>query len=57
MPLQLVPLEKHAGRKVPRAWLVCFSEVQLDVIGLLWANLGGARYNFVFTAQQHKANK
>lgn len=56
--LLLVLWEERAGSQIPRAWLVCSSaEAQSDEMGLLWANLGALRYNSVFTAQHHKANK
>lgn len=35
--------------------LLSRSEVRCDRV--LWANLGGVKYNFVFTAQHQKANK
>lgn len=37
------------------AWLVWFwPELQLDVMWLLWANLGRIRYNFIFTTLLYK---
>jgi len=57
VPLLLVPLKELAGRQAPTAWLVCCSaQVRLDAIGLLWANLGGVRYSFVFTVQHFKVD-
>lgn len=49
--------ESVQGGKSPQHGLCAPEQKCSQMSWGLWANLGAVRYNFVFTAQHHKANK